>query len=184
MSYDAAVTKLEDAIYNLITDVTGLPIIFRNASNQKLTTQYIELYFKQFDEVGWEAEDEFDANFNRLTSKEYEVFVDISCHRGTNTSRVLQTILHSFSTQSEPYYKYFDETIGYLRVSPITRIDIPIDATQWEERSTMTVVFNMMVSVSDIQPVGYVETVEISSLKVKNGESNIILDSSETITYP
>lgn len=185
MSYEVAYTEFEDALYGIITDTTALPITFRNASNQRLTEQYIQLHIGQVEEVGWDIKGDYDVNGNQITYKEYEASVDIACHAGKNTTLVLQKILHQLSTGSGLYYKYFPQgTRAYLRASRITRRDWPLDRIQWEERSVMTVVFNMMVAMSDVEDVGSIETVEIIDLDVYNTPTNIAVEDSITVTFP
>lgn len=185
MSYEVAYTEFEDALYGIITDTTALPITFRNASNQRLTTQYIQLHIGQVVENGWDIKGEYDISGNQITYKEYEASVDIACHAGKNTSAVLQKILHQLSSGSGLYYKYFPQgTRSYLRASRITRRDWPLDRVQWEERSVMTVVFNMMVAVSDVEDAGSIETVQIIDLDTYNTPTNKAVEDTLTVTFP
>ena len=185
MSYEATTELLEDSLYGLITDLTGLPIRFKNASNQKINQQHIMLHFKEFEEVGWYHNEGYDDNGDEVTSKEYEAVVDIACHGGTRTSVVLKKILHTLSTGSGLYNKYFDnDNISFLRASSVTRRDWPLDKIQFEERSQITIVFSMLVREIDEEGNGVIETVRVSSLKTKLYENNVAVEDTLTITYP
>ena len=185
MSYDSAITLLENSLGGLITDLTSLPIRFRNASSQKVNKQHIMLHIKEFDEVGWYHGGEYNSNGEEVTAKEYEALVDIACHGGTRTSTVLQKILHALSTGSGLYNKYFDnDTISFLRASSITRRDWPLDKIQFEERSQITIAFSMMVKQIDEEGNGHIETVSLTSIKTKLSEDNVAVEDTLTITYP
>jgi hypothetical protein len=181
----SAIEILEDSLYGLITDLTGLPIRFKNASSQKINDQHIMLHFKEFEEVGWYHNEGYNIDGDEVTAKEYEAVVDIACHGGIRTSGVLQKILHAMSTPSGLYYKYFDNnTISFLRASSVTRRDWPVSKVQFEERSQITIVFSMVVRQVDEVGNGHIETVELSSFKVKLSEDNVAVEDTLTINYP
>jgi hypothetical protein len=185
MTYDEAIPDLENKLYGLITDLTSLPIRFRNSSPQKLNEQHIQLHIANIEDVGWYHGGDYDENGAAITQKEYEVDVDVACHAGTRTQTVLQKILHTISASSGLYYKYFDEgNISFLRASRTTRRDWPLDKIQWEERSQITMVFSMVVDMVDDFDVGTIETVQVSSLKTKITENNVAVEDTLTITYP
>jgi hypothetical protein len=185
MTYDEALESLETKLYGLITDLTGLKIRFRNSSAQKLNEQHIQLHFDNIEDVGWYHGNMYDVNGNGITAKEYSCFVDIACQAGTRTQTVLQKILHTLSSDTGLYHKYFDDgQIAFLRASRMTRRDWPLDKIQWEERSQITIVFSMMVEMVDDFDGGSIETVEISSLKTKITENTTAVEDSITITYP
>jgi hypothetical protein len=83
------------------------------------------------------------------------------------------------------YYKYFDNnTISFLRASSVTRRDWPVSKVQFEERSQITIVFSMVVRQVDEVGNGHIETVELSSFKVKLSEDNVAVEDTLTINYP
>lgn len=183
MSYEAAVTKLEDALYGLITDTLNLPIYFRNASNQRPSTKHIQLYINSITENGDYVKEALDTTNKRSTWKEYEVSVDVGCNSGRNTQASLLTLVHTISSFSGLYNKYFvDEGIAYLRSSSITRRDFPLDKIQWEERSVVTMIFNVMVELKETEGSGFIETVEIPELTVIRSDNNKIIEQ-DIITY-
>jgi hypothetical protein len=185
MNYDDALTELENKLYGLITDLTSLPIRIRNSSPQKINEQHIQLHISNIEDIGWYHGGRFNEGGNAITEKEYEVEVDIACHAGIRTQSVLQKILHTISSGTGLYYKYFDEgSISFLRSSRMTRRDWPLDKIQWEERSQITMVFSMVVEMVDDFDVGTIETVQVSSLKTKITENNVAVEDTLTITYP
>lgn len=186
MTYDDAYETLSDALYGFITDLTALPIRFRNASNQRPTEQHMQLYYGSVDEVGWTLSDgELSVDNKPITQKEYEVSVDIACHQGKNTTRTLQKILHQLSSGGGLYLKYFNtDDIGFLRASTINRRDWPLDKIHWEERSVMTIVFSMMVTETDPEEIGWIETVQINPMDIKDAPNNIAVSDTFEITYP
>lgn len=185
MNYDQALPALEDALYGLITDLTSLPVRIRNSSAQKINEQYIQLHIGEMSDTGQYHGYDYDIDLNQQTQKEYRVLVDISCLAGQRTSSVLQKILHTLSSDSGLYYKYFDNgTISFLNASSISRRDWPLDRVQWEERSRMTAAFSMIVTLTDEEGVGFIETVELSSIKTKTSENNVANDDTLTVSYP
>ena len=185
MSYELAITKLEDALYGLITDSVSLPIFFRNASNQRPKTKHIQLHIGDVVETGdYHSDYVLDENEKNSTYKEYEITVDIGCHQGRNTRATLLTLLHTMSTSSGLYYKYFSENnIAYLRSSSVTSRDMVLDSVQYEERSVITMIFNIVVNMKDEEGTGFIETVEIPTLTTIVTENNLVEDST-IITYP
>lgn len=185
MSYRDALIELENRIGDFCIDVTGLPVSFRNESQQKLTEQHVQIYFDRIEEVGWEHSGTLDIDNKQKSYKEYEVFIEILCSRGDYTQAVLGDIRHQVSTSSGLYYKYFgDNKYGYLRSTNAQKRFVPVDGIQYEERSIMTLVFSMMVESVDIEDVGTIETVEIINIKSKLSEDQILTDDNITITYP
>lgn len=183
-SYKQAIEQVEDALYGYITDLTALPIRIRNSSSQKLTQQHIILHIGEVVQVGYEDDHGYDVDGGLVTSREYEITVDIACHSGTRTTAVLQSILNSLSNRSGLYTKYFSAgNLGYLRGSRITRMDWPLDKIQFEERSTMSVVFSSRVAISDSDR-GEIETVQVGSLKVKLSETQVAVESAFDVSHP
>jgi len=183
MTYPDALVQLEDALYGLIDDLTGLPIRIRNSSPQKINEQHIQLHFKDIEPIGYE-DDEGYIDELRVTSKEYEVSVDITCHAGTRTLAVIQNILHNLSNAGGLYYKYFDNiNVGYLRSSSISRRDFPLDRIQFEERSVITIVFSSRVSITEVADLGSIESVQFTSIKTKITE-DVVVDDTLTVNYP
>lgn len=186
MSYIEALKDLEERIGRFCKELTGLKVSFRNASNQKITSQHVQLFVDRINEVGAEGNvEELDELNKIVTSKEYEVFIECSVNRGDYTQAVLGEIRHQLSTSSGLYYKYFGDTkFAYLRSATIQKRFFTVDSIQFEERSSMQLVFNMMVQSSDFLDIGSIETVEISSLKTKVSEDAVVVDDTLTITYP
>lgn len=185
MNNDQAEKELEDALYGLITDLTGLKIRMRNSSPQKINEQYIQLHISEFEDIGFYHEGEPDDNQNQTTVKEYRALVDIACHAGERTSAVLRKIIHTLSSDSGLYYKYFDKgEISFLRASSVTRRDWPLDMVQWEERSQTTVAFSMVMTMADEHDIGHFDTVELVSIKTKTTENNVANDDTLTIQHP
>ena len=186
MSYIDTLKDFETRLGRFCKDVTNLKVTFRNASNQKLKEQHIQLHIDRVNENGWEhLNPELTDSGNFITSKEYELFVECSCHRGDYTQAVLGEIRHQLSTNSGLYYKYFgDSKFSYLRSATIQKRFFTVDGIQYEERSVMQLVFNMMVESSDIEDIGSIETVEIINLKTKVSEDTVAVDDTLTITYP
>jgi hypothetical protein len=184
MNYDQSLASLEKRIYDVVQAKTGLPVTIRNASNQKITSQFIELHFVDFDVVGW-GEETLTSDDKLSSTQEWEVSVEIACHRGANPSSVLQKLLHCFQSHSALYAKYFNTSdSSYLRCSSIRRRDYPLDKTQWELRSIMTVVFSMVCTEQDVESSGSITTVKFNDgIKTIISENNII-DESLTVTYP
>jgi hypothetical protein len=69
MNYVEAKKNLEDRLYGIITERTGLPITFRFSGNQKLNTPFIELYFGEMEAVGW-GEEQITNDQSTLTTQE------------------------------------------------------------------------------------------------------------------
>lgn len=186
MNYLQSRQELEDRLYGIITDRTSLPITIRNSGSQKLSTAFVELYFSEIEAVGW-GEEYISSNALASATQEWEVSVDISCHRHPNPEMVLQKILHTFNTSSATYYKYFTtQDSGFLRASSIRRRDFPLDKIQWEPRAFMTLVFSLVATEDDVTDLDYITTVEFSGeggINTIITENNILSDEL-TITYP
>jgi len=162
MNYVEAKKNLEDRLYGIITERTGLPITFRFSGNQKLNTPFIELYFGEMEAVGW-GEEQITNDQSTLTTQEWELSVDISCHRHPTPELMLQRILHTFNTSTATYYKHFPtQDSGFLRASSIRRRDYPLDKIQWEPRAFMTLVFSLVVTENDITDLDYITTVKFT----------------------
>jgi hypothetical protein len=56
-----------------------------------------------------DIEQELTSDDKLSSTQEWEVSVEIACHRGTNPSSVLQKLLHCFQSHSALYEKYFNE---------------------------------------------------------------------------
>jgi hypothetical protein len=143
---ELAVADLELKIKGIITDTVNLPVTIRNQSNQKPATPYVELYFNEYSEVGKGVVNSKAGDYD-TTSKEYEVYVEITCYRTKDPSITLSNILNILSTSRASYFKHFDDQqASFLRASSIIRRDIPIDKVQIEQRSRMTCVFSIVVN--------------------------------------
>jgi hypothetical protein len=186
-NYTIALEELENRIYDLVSELTSLPISWLEDNKNKLRdAQYILLKVRNLVEkgiggtVGWTAGLE-----NKITAKEWEVIVDVDCRRGRYTQAVLAQIVHAFQQHSELYLKYFpDQQFGFLRIQiGITPRNSTVDGESWEERSRVTLAFSMVVTDTDLYSDGHIESVEVSSLKTKIGDTTVV-DDQFTITYP
>lgn len=186
MSYIDTLKDFENRFGRFCKEVSGLKTTFRNASNQKITEQHIQIHIDRETEVGWEiTSDDLTVDGRFITYKEYEMFVECACHRGDYTSAVLGEIRHQLSTNSGLYYKYFgDSKFSYLRSTTAQKRFVSIDGIQFEERSIMQLVFNMMVESSDLEDIGSIETIEIDNLTIKVSDDTTAVDDTITITYP
>lgn len=156
-----------------------IPFTIKGAANQTLREQYIQLWIKQWNKIG-----KYDKVEYNVTAVKYEVMVDIGIHRpptatslvGTTTIN-LAKILNAFEAAAGTYFDVFaDGNISYLRSSAITMRHYPVDRSQLEERSTVTVIFEVVVVETDPTDVGYIETVELSA--TSSG-----INYQDTITY-
>lgn len=188
LSYEAALQALVQRLKGVCDDALtpSLPFTQRFASNQKLTTQHLQMHISEIDSVG--IADNFEYG---KSAKQYEVMVELSCHvqlNGSNmgnTSVKLERIIHSLEGHTGVYLKHFPlGEISFLRAGSIRRRDFPLDKSQWEERSSVMLVFSMMVIMSDPVDVGHIETVEINKLRVKDSPSHVAVETEITITYP
>jgi hypothetical protein len=188
MNYEASKQELEDRLFGIITDKTALPITIRNSGSQKLSVPFVELHFSEVDPVGW-GEETISASNVTSGCQEWEISVDVSCHRHPNPEVILQKILHTFNTSSATYYKYFKtQDSGFLRSSSIRRRDFPVDKIQWEPRAFMTLVFSLVSTEEDVTTLDYITTVSFNggddgSINTIITE-NTILSDELTVTYP
>lgn len=188
LTYEVALETLIARLKGVCDDAINPPLPFtqRNASNQKLTVQHLQAHITETSPVG--VADNFEYG---KSAKQYEVFVELSCHgkspnanMGSTTSK-LQRILHSFEGHSGVYYKHFTtQDISFLRTGTIRRRDFPLDKTQWEERSSVMLVFGMMVVVEDPVDIGYIETVTVNKLKVFDTPTHVAHEEIITVNYP
>lgn len=184
--YTSALSGLEDRVYDLISELTSLPIKWREDNTNKLTdAQYILLKTTNLVEKGIGQFTGYSEDDNKITAKEWEVLFDIDCRRGSYTQGVLAKIVHAFQQHSELYLKYFpDSQYAFLRIQRgITPRNSTIDGESWEERSRVTLAFNMVVEDTDLYSDGSIEHVEIISIKTKIGDTTAV-DDSVTIDYP
>ena len=188
LTYEVALETLVARLKGVCDDGINpsLPFTQRNASNQKLTVQHLQAHIMETEPIG--VADIFTYG---KSAKQYEVFVELSCHGKSpnanmgSTSSKLQRILHAFEGHSGVYYKHFPtQDISYLRSGSIRRRDFPLDKTQWEERSSVVLVFGMMVIVEDPVEIGYIETVEINKLKVFDTPTHVAHEETIIIEYP
>lgn len=187
LTYEVALETLVARLKGVCDDAISPPIPFtqRNASNQKLTTQHLQMHIMDTDPVG--LTDNFEYG---KSAQQYEVMIELSCHgkspnsnMGSTTAK-LQRILHSFGGHSGVYYKHFtSQDISFLRSGTIRRRDFPLDKVQWEERSSVVLVFGMMVVVEDPVEVGYIETVEINKLKVFDTPTSVAYEEVVVVNY-
>lgn len=188
LTYEVALETLVARLKGICDDAISpsIPFTQRNASNQKLTTQHLQAHITETEPVG--VADTFEYG---KSAKQYEVFVELSCHGKSpnsnmgSTSSKLQRILHSFEGHSGVYYKHFPtQDISFLRSGSIRRRDFPLDKVSWEERSSVVLVFGMMVVVEDPVDVGHIEEVTINKLKVFDTPSSTAYEEIITVTYP
>lgn len=180
LTYEVALETLVVRLKGVCDDAISPPIPFtqRNASNQKLTTQHLQMHIMDTDPIGVADNYEYGKS-----AKQYEVMVELSCHgkspnsnMGSTTAK-LQRVLHTFEGHSGVYYKHFtSQDISFLRSGTIRRRDFPLDKVQWEERSSVVLVFGMMVVVEDPVEIGYIETIEVNKLRVKDTPTHIAIE--------
>ena len=186
-NYSIALEELENRLYDLCSELTSLPIKWReDNTNKLLDNQYLLLRMRNLREVGiGEAVGYSGTLENKITAKNWEVVFDIDCRRGSYTQAPLARIIHAFQQHTELYEKYFpDGDFSFLRVQiGITPRNSTVDGESWEERSRVTLTFSMVVKDTDLYSDGSIENVEISSLKIKV-EDTVVVDDSFTINYP
>lgn len=184
--YAAALEGLEDRVHDLISELTSLPIKWREDNTNKLTApQYILLKTTNMVEKGIGQFNGYSEDDKKITSKEWEVLFDIDCRRGSYTQGVLAKIVHAFQQHSELYNRYFpDSQYAFLRIQRgITPRNSTIDGETWEERARVTLAFNMVVVDTDLYSDGSIESVELSNIITKIGDTTAV-DDSVTIEYP
>tara|TARA_R110001592_G_C13193003_1_gene753608 strand:- start:60337 stop:60903 length:567 start_codon:yes stop_codon:yes gene_type:complete len=186
-NYSIALETLENRIYDLISELTALPIKWAEDNTNKINApQYILLKVRNLvekgigDDVGWS-----DTLDKKITAKEWEVTVDIDCRRGKYTQAQLARIIHAFQKHSELYLKYFpDHQFGFLRIMiGITPRNATVDGESWEERSRVTLAFSMVVTDTDLYSDGSIENVEFSSIKTYIGDT-VAVDDTLIVNYP
>lgn len=181
MSYESTLREFETRLGRFVKEVTSLPTIFEYSSSQKKQEQFAQIYIGQVVSTGWEHQhNELSPDDKIITSKEYEVFVDISVHRATrdsSTQAKLGEVIHQLSTSSGVKHKYFiDEQFGFLRNSTIRKRFTQVDGIQYEERSSVQVVFNMIVQSEDLIDVGTVEEIQIPNITTKATKDIVVAE--------
>jgi len=185
MNYEQALNELITAIQGMCIDVANIPFTQRNVGNQKLQVPHWQVHIDGYEPVG--ISDNFEYG---KSAKQYEVFVDLACHRNhlTNyaggTSLRLQKVKHAFEGHSGVYYEHFDtRSVSFLRATRIQRRDFPVDKNQWEERSVTRLVFSMLVIDEDPIDVGHIETIQVNTLKVYDTPEHIATEDEIEVTY-
>jgi hypothetical protein len=184
-NYSIALEELENRIYDLVSELTALPIKWaEDNTNKNNAPQYILLKVRNLVEKGIGQEVGYTLG-NKITAKEWEVTVDIDCRRGKYTQGHLARIIHAFQQHSELYIKYFpDHQFGFLRIMiGITPRNATVDGESWEERSRVTLAFSMVVTDTDLYTDGSIENVEFSSIKTLIGDT-VAVDDTLIVNYP
>jgi hypothetical protein len=186
MNYEQALNELITSIRGMCVDVANIPFTQRNVGNQKLQVPHWQVHIDVYEPTG--ISDNFEYG---KSAKQYEVFVDLACHRNHlttyagGTSSRLQEVLHAFEGHSGVYYKHFNtRTISFLRSTRIQRRDYPVEKNQWEERSVTRLVFSMLVVDEDPTDVGHIETITVNALKVYDTPTQVAVEETITVTYP
>lgn len=101
-----------------------------------------------------------DQNNLEQTSMEFRVKVTVTLYRGTETD-IYGELTKAAMTFRKPeaFWKFFGmyPELSHQRTSTIRQVSVPIDATEWEHRATMTLDFSYMATESDIEPLVPIE---------------------------
>lgn len=187
-AYDALKARIKTLCDKLFEP--NIPLTIRGASNQKLTSQYIQLNIRDWDRIGW-----YDVVAHNTNAVKYEVSVDIGVHRPPSSTTVVGSttiaanrIQYALTASTGTYLDTFlDGNISHLRSSRVMMRHWPIDRTQLEERSTFTAVFEVLVVETDANDVGEIQTVELSGdghIRIYTTEETIAVEEQLDVTYP
>ena len=187
MNYEQTLEFLINALKGLCDDAISpsLPFKQRNVGQQKLQTQHLQFHIDGIEPVG--KADNFDYG---MSARNYEVYVDLACHRNHMTTMAggsevqLQKILHALDGHTGTYLKHFtSKLVSFLRVGTILRRDYPVDKNQWEERSTVRLVFGITVILEDTVDVGWIETIKVTPLRVYDTPTHVAVEDTIEVTY-
>lgn len=189
MPYAQTVTDLRGVINTFLRQVVGHDRVYYASTNfSKPKQQYFTYRFLTMTPIESAGHVGHDMMDREITYLHYRVAVDFWCYKDSSGASPVSTpmdalmnVRHALSKREVVYNNFTLNKIAYQTSSTISDRTVPLDGAQFEQRSTFTAFFHMVIEQSDLSSDGAIETVNLT--ETLNEESTEIIQT-DTVMEP